>query len=361
MMRKYSLFLGLLALAALPIFAQDATPVPTQDPAMMSTTEAMPMATMEMMGTMEAVMWPDTIEVTQEGLFPEGVAYDSLNGRFLVSSVSQGTVYSVDESGTPTPFIEDERIPSSLGLEVDVERNRLLVAATNQSTEAFLGVYDLTTGENILWVDLSTATPNDVEHFANDVTVDSEGNAYVTDSLAGVIYKVDLAGSVSVWLEDEAFSTQFALNGLEYQAEGDYILAVLVPGLIKIPVANPAGFTEVIMDTPIPGEDGLLILDARSVAVASNDQGSVYRLESSDDFATAFIADRFETGPMFPTTLALAGDEPYVLYSQLNAQEETRVTFPIQRVIFPMSNRDGLAPMDMTMEAMATAEATQAP
>jgi DNA-binding beta-propeller fold protein YncE len=399
MMKKYSLFLGVLALAALPIFAQDATPVPTQDPAMMATmetmgtaeampmatmetmgtAEAMPMATMEMMGTMEAGMWPDTITVTKEGLFPEGVAYDPVNGRFFVSSVADGNVYAVDADGTLSVFIEDERIPSSLGLEVDVERNRLLVAATNQETEAYLGIYDLTTGENLQWVDLATATPNDVEHFANDVTVDSSGNAYVTDSLAGVIYQVDLAGNVSVWLEDEAFSTQFALNGLEYQPEGDYIIAVLVPQLIKIPIANPYSFNKVTIDTPIPGEDGLLILDERTVAVASNEQGSVYKLQSNDDFETAFIAGRFETGPMFPTTLALAEGEPYVLYAQLNAQEETRTDFPIQHVVFPgepnamatmeaampMATADAMSTMETmpmaTMDMMATVEATQAP
>jgi sugar lactone lactonase YvrE len=277
--------------------------------------------------------------------------------------VPEGTVYAVAADGTPTPFIVDERIPSSLGLEVDVERNRLLLAATDQSTSAFLGVYDLTTAENLLWVDLATATPNDVEHFANDVAVDSDGNAYVTDSFAGVIYKVDLAGNVSVWLEDEAFSTQFALNGLEYHAEGDYIIAVLAPGLIKIPLSDPYSFNKVTIDTPIPGADGLAILDARSVGLVSNKQGSVYRIESDDEFATAYIADRFETGPVNPTTLALAGDALYVLHAQLNAQEETREVFPIQRVIFPKAEPDMMATMEMTMEAMpmATMEATEAP
>jgi DNA-binding beta-propeller fold protein YncE len=365
MMKKYTLFLGLLALVSLPVLGQDATSEPTEDPAMMATMEMMSTAEAMPMGTMEAGMWPDTIEVRREGLFPEGVAYDAVNGRFLVSSVPEGTIHAVDADGTLTPFIEDERIPSSLGLEIDEERNRLLVAATNQSTEAFLGAYDLTTGENLLWVDLATATPNDVEHFANDVTVDSAGNAYVTDSFAGVIYQVDLAGNVNVWLEDEAFSTQFALNGLEYHEEGDYIIAVLVPELIKIPIANPYSFNRVTMDTPIPGEDGLLILDERTVLVASNDQGSVYKLESNDDFATAFVAGRFETGPMFPTTLALAEGEPYVLYAQLNAQEETREVFPIQHVTFPMP--DMMATMEampmatMEMIPMATMEATEAP
>lgn len=363
MLKKYSLFLGLLAMAALPVLAQDATPVPTQEPAMMATMEMMSTEEAMPMGTMEAGMWPETIEVMKEGLFPEGVAYDSVNGRFLVSSISEGTVHAVAADGTLTPFIEDERIPSSLGLEVDEERNRLLVAATNQSTEAFLGAYDLTTGENLLWVDLATATPNDVEHFANDVTVDSAGNAYVTDSFAGVIYRVDLVGNVSVWLEDEAFSTQFALNGLEYHEAGDYIIAVLVPELIKIPIDTPYNFNRVTIDTPIPGEDGLLILDERTVLVASNDQGSVYKLESNDDFATAFIAGRFETGPMFPTTLALADGEPYVLYAQLNAQEETREVFPIQHVVFPPEPMATMEPMMATMEAMpvATMEATEAP
>lgn len=295
--------------------------------------EATPEMTPEMEMTAMMGMPPEGVVAMYEGLFPEGVEYDPVNERFLVSSVSEGTVFAVADDGTVTPFIEDERIPSSIGLEVDEANNRLLVAATDQETQAFLGIYELTTGENLAFIDLGALTPNDVENFANDIAVDAAGNAYVTDSLAGVIYRVDLAGNAEVFLEDDTFSTQFALNGIDYHAEGNYLIAVVVPRLIKIPLDNPAAFTPVEFEPPIPGEDGILLVDERSLAVVSNVQGRVYLLESDDDFATATSNFTFETGNVNPTTLAMRDGEIYVLYAQLNANEPV-TDYPIQRVPF---------------------------
>jgi hypothetical protein len=277
---------------------------------------------------------PDQVAVQHEGLFPEGVEYDSVNGRFLVSSVAEGTVYAVADDGTATPFIQDDRIPSSTGLEVDEAGNRLLVAVTDLETQAFLGIYDLTSGENLAFIDFRPLLPTDSEHFANDVAVDGQGNAYVTDSLAGVIYKVDPQGNPTVWLEDETFSTQFALNGIAYDEAGNSLIAVRVPGLIKIPLDNPAAFTPVEMDTKISGEDGITFIGDNVLAAVSNDTGRVYRIESQDDFASAQATGMFETGLVNPTTVALRNGDPYVLYAHLNEDVNPITEFPIQKVNF---------------------------
>lgn len=277
---------------------------------------------------------PDSVIAMREGLFPEGVEYDSVNGRFLVSSTSEGTVYVVADDGTLTPLVEDERIPASLGLEVDEEGSRLLVAATDQQREGYLGIYDLTTGENLAWVDFAPLMPTDPEHFVNDVAVDSQGNAYVTDSYAGVIYRVDPQSNASVFLEDASFSTQFTLNGIAYNAEGDYLVAVRVPDLIKIPLDNPAAFTTVQFDTPLVGADGIAFLDERTLVVVTNNPAHVYRLESDDEFASARATGMYEPGNVFPTTVTVRDGVPYVLYAQLNAEERAISEFPIQRVNF---------------------------
>jgi sugar lactone lactonase YvrE len=329
------LLLSIAACGMLPlslVFAQDTTSEPTQQ---------------VMMG---GVANPAVVTVAREGLFPEGVEYDSINGRFLVSSIAEGTVNSVADDGTLTPLIEDDRIPSSTGLEVDEAGNRLLVAATDLESEAFLGIYDLATGANLAFVDFAPLLPTDPEHFANDVAVDSAGNAYVTDSMAGVIYRADPQGTPSIFLEDETFSTQSALNGIVYHPQGDYLLAVRVPGLIKIPLSNPAAFTPVEIGMEIPGEDGLVLIDERTLVVVSNVQGRVYRIESDDDFTTGRVTGVFETGPVFPSTVAVRGSDVYVLHAHLNAEETPVTEFPIQRVDF--------APM--SADTMATPEATPA-
>lgn len=290
------------------------------------------------------------VVIMHEGLFPEGVEYDPVNERFLVSSVAEGTVYAVAGDGTTTPLVQDERITASIGIQVDEAGNRLLVAVGDMQTEAFLGAYDLTSGENLWFTDLTQVVSNDT-YFPNDVAIDSQGNAYVTDSFAGVIYQVDPQGSGTVFLEHESFSTQFALNGIDYNAAGDYLVAVRVPGLIKIPVGNPAGMTPVEMDVEIPGEDGITFLDDGTLAIVSNIQGRVYRVESGDEFATAQLSGLFETGEVFPTTVAVRNGEAYVLHAYLNQQQTPRSEFPIQHVMFE----------DMTAAELMTPQATATP
>lgn len=56
---------------------------------------------------------PDYIQIDQTDLAPEGLVYDEANGRFLISSLSEGTVYAVADDGTTTPFIEDPNLISS--------------------------------------------------------------------------------------------------------------------------------------------------------------------------------------------------------------------------------------------------------
>ena len=55
--------------------------------------------------------------------------------------------------------------------------------------QAKLGVYNLTTGEQIAMVDLAASianAPDDAVYFANDVTVGDDGTVYVTDSRMNV-------------------------------------------------------------------------------------------------------------------------------------------------------------------------------
>ncbi len=308
-----SLFLlGALSLSFSLVSAQDATP------------EA----------TAVAGDLPEQVIAAHEGLFPEGVEWDSVNGRFLLSSTSEGTVYAVADDGSVTPFIQDDRIPSSLGLEVDEMGNRLLVAATDMERKGFLGIYDLSSGENLAWVDFAPLTPNDPEHFVNDVAVDSQGNAYVTDSFAGVIYRVDVAGAASIFLEDESFSTNFALNGIVYDEASDSLIAVRVPDLIKIPLASPYQFTTVQLDKSLVGADGLVFTDDNTLVVVTNNPPHVYQVVSDDEFASARITGTFEPGNVNPTTVAARDGQAYVLYSYLNAERTTLTDFPIVRAAF---------------------------
>src|SRR5258708_37247768 len=144
-----------------------------------------------------------------QALFPVGVAYDPAGGRFLVSSLSQGTVTAVKDDGTLQPFVEDAALVSTVAVKVDAQRQRLLVTNANWGINvdagkdtlrkiAGLGIYNLLTGKQVAYVDLEALRPG-LPHFVSDIAFDSAGTAYITDSLSPVIYQVDPDGKASVF------------------------------------------------------------------------------------------------------------------------------------------------------------------
>jgi sugar lactone lactonase YvrE len=275
--------------------AEDAPP-PATMPAMPaeSAPAAAPMAT--------PMMLPALITIERGGVIPEGIEYDQTQSRLLVGSLSEGTVFRVNADGTLTPVVEDAELRSSIGIEVDEPRNRLLVANSDAAVfqgavagQAKLGVYNLSNGARLAMVDLAAAVPDapaDAKHFANDVTVDDAGNVYVTDSMTGTIYRVDSNYSASVFYQFPP-RDQFMINGLVYDPSGFLLVVDMTGGnLYKIPVADPAATTQVALPEPVTGADGAVWQDAayERLAIVSNSDNRVVVLTSADDWTSAQIA-----------------------------------------------------------------------
>lgn len=285
---------------------------------------------------MPPVEWPETLTLEAPGLMPEGIAYDSERGVFLVGSLSTGAIHRVLPEGSLELLATSDNVTTSVGLEVDASGGRVLAAVSNNPdrTLAALGAFDLATGEELAYVDLSALTPETEGHFANDVAVDAEGNAYVTDSLAGAIYRVTPDYEPSVFLRDETFAQPFALNGIAYHEDG-YLLAMRAGDLIRIPLDDPESFTVVEADPAVSfaGGDGIIFLDASTLILVSGQQQRVMRIESDDDWASASVTGQYETQPISSTTAAITDEgEVYVVYARF--QQPDAETYPIERVDF---------------------------
>lgn len=292
---------------------------------------------------------PEQIVIHEEALFPEGIEYDAANGRYLVSSLTRGTIGQVDDEGNYEAFIQDDDFVATIGIDIDRLNERLLVAVSNPAERnlAALGSYDLHTGERHFFTDLAAVTDDpQAPHFANDVAEDSEGNAYVTDSFYPVIYKVTPEGHATVFLRDTTFQPSegaFGWNGIVFHPAGFLIVAFSqTNSLYKVPLDDPHDFSMITLDAPLQNPDGLyLSQNLQTLLVVSNDggmdNGNVKAFHTYDLWDSAEAAGTFETGSVFPTTVAQRGDEFYVLYAYLNelfSGGAARDTFQITQVDF---------------------------
>jgi sugar lactone lactonase YvrE len=176
--------------------------------------------------------------------------------------------------------------------------------------------------------------------FINDVALDPQGNAYVTNSFSPVIYKVDPKGKATVFFQDTAFALpagEFGFNGVQYDERG-FLLVAFANQLVKIPVNNTTNYSTVRLNAPISPDGLLLSKDGKQLVVVSNTGGTpedkVLSFISNNQWQSGSLSTSYSTGAVFPTTATSDGKRVYVLYSYLNRLLENKEqnTFTIQEV-----------------------------
>ncbi|KAK7269606.1 hypothetical protein RIF29_22339 [Crotalaria pallida] len=241
------------------------------------------------------------------GFFRECSKWDAANNRFIVSFFEGGLgVVPLPEKGTKeTPFEEVTVVKelnlgrnSSLGLTIDKERNRVLVVYADVLRFRYgaVAAYDLSTWNRIFLTQL--AGPNDEKSFADDVAVDAEGNAYVTDIRGNKIWKVGVEGKLQSIIRNPLFTPKewyknlLGLNGIIYHPDGYLIVIHTLSGtLFKIDLTKgeEVKIIKVAEGSLVMG-DGLELLSPTKLVVA----GGVSRLlESSDGWNTASVVGTF--------------------------------------------------------------------
>jgi len=138
--------------------------------------------------------------ITEKDLIPEGMTYDPVEQCFYMGSIYKSKIIKIDKNGKITDFIKDKQdgMRSVLGMKVDPER-RILWAASIVSTRPRLGFdpaetgwsgifkYDIETGKLIKKY---TLFKKGEIHVFNDLAFNSQGDVFITDTEAGVIYTI---------------------------------------------------------------------------------------------------------------------------------------------------------------------------
>lgn len=263
---------------------------------------------------------PSSIVASRGGFIPEGIEYDQLNGRILTGSLTEGSILEIHPDGRVSTVLTDPELVSSVGIEADEPRSRLLVANADRSIfegtgsgQAKLGVYDLATGGRIAMVDLtaSIADGDGLSHFANDVAVGDDGTAYVTDTMAGIIYRVDPEYRAAVLYRSDAPEPP-GFNGIVVHPDG-YLLVAAGSSLWRVPLRDPGAASSVVLPQEIPGQDGMVWTVDGRLAIVSNSTNRVVALTSADDWATAELAGVATYEPQ-ATTVAVVGEDLYVIH-----------------------------------------------
>jgi sugar lactone lactonase YvrE len=276
------------------------------------------------------------IDFISKELYPEGTAYSSKYKTFYISSLHYGKISKVDLKGNITEFIKDSALVSSIGLLADEKRNSLYVCIsdpgvsvkTNDATQmklAKLAAYDLTTGKRKFIVDLGALNKN-AGNFANDVTIDENGNLYVTNSFSPIIYKVTQKGKASVFATSDLWKGEgFNLNGIVFY-KGFLMAAQSNTGnLYKINIANPKSITKINTEV-ITGADGLVLGKENELLVISNSSNKVIKLATTDDWESAKKIGEVATVLSFPTTGVFVNNTYFVLNAKLNEIFDPKAT-----------------------------------
>ena len=203
---------------------------------------------------------------------PEGVAFDAKTRRFFATGLMSGQITQIDAAtGEETLFYASEGEPVQFsGAKVDEQRRRLWVCSSDiRGPRGGLDLFDVDTGALIRHFDLSRGG------ICNDVCLDADGVAYVTDSFQPIIYRVDATdGSAGEFVRDTQMAApvgQFGLNGIVVTPDGHHIIGGFTsPSKLFITSrTDPQGVREIALsgdpfaipgDRHFTGADGIIFI-----------------------------------------------------------------------------------------------------
>jgi DNA-binding beta-propeller fold protein YncE len=273
-------------------------------------------------------------------VFPEGVAFDQKTQRVFVSSTTNGTIFAGDASDeTLAAFLApggDGRT-TAIGLDVD-DDGHLFVAG---GATGLVFVYDANTGALIERLS-GGSTPT----FINDIAVDGDGVAYITDSMSPVIYRIvpDGAGGYTIerWLElagtPIVYTTGFNLNGIVVSSNGRYLFTIQsnTGRIYRIDTATKEIVQLDVGGTTFPAGDGLW-LHGNALYVLQNQQELITELRVQPIQANAdIVGQTTDESFRFPTSLVIARGRMLVVNSQFDRRATSNPVLPFTVSVVPV-------------------------
>lgn len=250
--------------------------------------------------------------------FPEGVAYDPQDRAFYATSLQGGSIVRFDAAGQESIFRAADNRARLLGAKVDSARRRLWVCAQ--------GVDDV---DNRVWVfDLASAQLDmefllgalSTDGSCNDLALNSDGIAYVTDPDNPYLYRLDPeTGIGTIFATDPQFNditgAGLGLNGIALTPdETALIVGKFAPASlfrVSLPDASSINLMTLSGDA-LPPPDGIVFLENDLYTVSNN---SVTRVRMNGDYSVGELVTVEQKSGLSTATVADSG--LYVIKSEV--------------------------------------------
>ena len=287
--------------------------------------------------------------------FPESITSTS-DGVLFVGRLGDGGIVRVKpRTAESTVFVQPGALASRsiLGVFADEASNTLWACsndlsalggpATGSDTGSALKGFDLKTGVG----KRSTTLPGS-HAFCNDITVDSKGSVYVTDSGNPTILKLSPgATAFEVFAQDPAFSPPqggFGLDGIAFGSDGNLYVTTYTAGeLVRVEVKDgrPGRIAALSGTRQLQFPDALRTLGNNRFLLIEG-SGSLDRVVIQGD---AFVVTPIHGGFATPTSVARIGTTAWVSEGQLTfffdpSTKDSSPSLPFRIYAVPLRKED---------------------
>jgi Cu-Zn family superoxide dismutase len=249
-----------------------------------------------------------TYTLPGQNVFPEGI--DTRGKTFYVSSTTDGTIFrGTTKRQAAEVFLPGGADGRTTAVGVEEHRGRLYVAGGATGT---LWIYDVKTKA------LAGRHETGPGGFLNDVAVERDGDAVVTDSQRPFFLVVSPDGTTRQVAYDQGDASGFNANGIVALGRNRVLFVDSNDGTLNVLDTDTGEQRTIAMDDEVTNGDGL-VLKGRTLYVVRNQQELIAKVKLRRNLRSARLVSQ-TTSPLlqFPTTAALAQGRLLVVNSQFD-------------------------------------------
>jgi len=288
-------------------------------------------------------LFPAVYNVTEDNISPEGIEYVPDDNKFVIGSTTNGTVRSITPNGTISILVSDTRISTGT-YGIQYFKGNIYIVTTNSSAlptrggtyspgnvQAALTVANATTGAITRFVDL-TPFGNASNMWANDLTVASDGQVFITDPAGSQVWRVDTNNFVQNY-PDPLFrlnQTGLSVNGIT--PVSNYLVTCATgSGIIYKLQRQSSLLVSLVANLRLPGCDGIRVTNKSPPTLVFSTRNTIYEVASMDNFESAYVVQSVNTTYSAVSTSALVPNNNQQIVYSLNRR--TVAPYPIERTL----------------------------